>query len=251
MVSEAKLATDLLEQAQDFTLQYNHPSMNWEIEGGAKTPQRQYFSRKIDVRPEEIRTKSVLDVGCGSGWFLQEAFEKGANKVVGIEPSGLADMIHIDGAEIVKQTFGEFTADEKFDLITFILSIEHMHPIYDVLSKAKNILNPGGIVCILAGDIDAFSLPRFDNIVTAQELIPELENVVRTERPTGFGTTIDIVRSLGYWNQVAQDVGLSVTEHKPVLADKDYIEQFPRYERFRHAPFLHVLRMKASEDMLK
>lgn len=249
MVSEAKLATDLLEQAQDFTLQYNHPSMNWDIEGGAKTPQRKYFSRKIDVHPEEIWAKSVLDVGCGSGWFLQEALEKGASKVVGIEPSALADTIHLDGAEIVKMKFSDFTADGKFDLITFILSTEHMHPIQDALLKAKELLSPGGTVCILAGDIDAFSSPRFDNVVTAQELVPELENVVRTERPTGFGTTIDIVRSLGYWNQAAQDVGLSVIEHMPVLADQDYIEQFPRYERFRHAPFLHVLRMKASEEM--
>ena len=239
---------DLLLQAQDFSLQYDNSAMDWDIEGGAATPQRRYFSRHIDARPEEVYEKKVLDVGSGLGWFLQEALDKGAARVVGVEPSALAERTDVDGAEIVRATFGEFRSEEKFDFITFILSTEHMHPIQEILLKAKDLLAPNGTICILTGDINAFSRQRFNNIVVAQELTPDQESVVRTERPTGFGTTIDIVRSMSYWNRVAQDVQLKITEHKPVVAEQDYIDQFPRYEEFRSAPFLHVLRMKRGEN---
>src|SRR4051812_1282959 len=39
------------------------------------------------VNPKDIAGKSLLDVGCGYGWFEYNALKKGAKKIAGIEVS--------------------------------------------------------------------------------------------------------------------------------------------------------------------
>jgi SAM-dependent methyltransferase len=51
---------------------------------------RSLFSVEF-VSDSDIRNKSILDVGCGFGWFEQNAIRKGCRRIVGIEPA-LSDL---------------------------------------------------------------------------------------------------------------------------------------------------------------
>lgn len=234
----------LLDEAVDFE-QYNHPEMGWGVEGAGNSPQREFMSRAIDLKTEEVQGKTVLDVGCGTGWFLKECLDKGAALAVGLEPSKFADTARklVPAAAILKETFVDYQSPQSsFDLISFIMSTEHLADLPAVLAKAHQLLKYAGTILVMAGDFEAFQGERFGYIVIAETVIPGKEAVVRTERPTSFGTTTDIVRSRNYWRDVAESVGLSVAQDKPVVADTEYVSKIPKYQLYENTPFMQIFR---------
>ncbi len=236
----------LLEEAVDVG-QYNSSDMDWASEGGSDTPQRTHMSRVIGLRPEEVAGKSVLDVGCGLGWFLRECVAKGAEQVVGLEPADYARVTEglVPGAEILKRPFEDFDAkDDSFDLVSFIMSTEHIADMPKALEKATRLLRVTGKLIILTGDFDAFQAERLNYRLETEVTISDREAVVRVERP--FGTLTDIVRSVDYWSELIETAGLRVTEHAPVTADPQYISEIPKYEIYADTPFLQLFRAEKT-----
>ncbi len=87
----------------------------------------------------------ILDIGCGSGQFLQLLQKIGYNNLKGID-------LFIDeeripkGLDIVKVGLDEYEADEKFDIITLNHSFEHMDNQVENLSHIKNLLSDKGLI---------------------------------------------------------------------------------------------------------
>ncbi len=96
----------------------------------------------------------MLEVGSGTGLFLEEALRSGRWEVVGVEPSEHAASYtrqHL-GVEVVQDLFSDADfqpdCDASFDVIAFWNVFEHLyHPMAD-LRKAYRLLRPGGWLVI-------------------------------------------------------------------------------------------------------
>lgn len=91
--------------------------------------------------------KSVLDVGAGFGLFVK-AFREFGVRAEGVEISKY-------GVQIAKEKFGidlyngeldKFNSSEKFDLICFYHSFEHIPNPVQTLQAAKNLLSEKGVL---------------------------------------------------------------------------------------------------------
>jgi len=118
------------------------------------------------------RGLSILDVGGGDGkraialsGLLQA---KGMRaRVTVVEPSeaftSALKRKGTAGIEVVRSSFEEFTTTERFDLVIFLHSIFTFEDdLY--LRKAKELLKPGGSMCIVANASDSF-LAQLKSIV--------------------------------------------------------------------------------------
>lgn len=108
----------------------------------------------------------ALDIGCGTGEFIQYLKKNGFDPV-GIEPS--ADAAIIAGSknlEVYNLNVEDFPSrcksktSDTFDIVTLINVLEHVPDPANIVKIVKKILNPGGIVCIrVPNDFNALQIP--------------------------------------------------------------------------------------------
>jgi 2-polyprenyl-3-methyl-5-hydroxy-6-metoxy-1,4-benzoquinol methylase len=114
------------------------------------------------LRPFEAKLDGadVLEVGAGCGAITRFLGESGA-KVCALEGSQRRARIarlrtsDLSNVTVVAENFETFTVDRKFDVLTFVGVLEYAnqfvqgaHPARAMLSKARSMLKPGGIVLI-------------------------------------------------------------------------------------------------------
>ena len=92
-----------------------------------------------------LESGSLLDIGAGTGAFLDHMQQKGW-AVVGIEPDAHA-------RSVAQKTFGITLQDgdalkdlpqQSFDAITLWHVLEHVHALHDYMDLLKSLLKPGG-----------------------------------------------------------------------------------------------------------
>jgi 2-polyprenyl-3-methyl-5-hydroxy-6-metoxy-1,4-benzoquinol methylase len=95
-------------------------------------------------------TKTILDVGCGSGKFASELIKKGYS-VEAVSPGTIltnhARTILGNKVNIYQSKFEDVKTDKKFDLILFSESFQYI-PVNNSFTNALNFLNPGGHIMI-------------------------------------------------------------------------------------------------------
>lgn len=92
----------------------------------------------------------ALDIGCGPGDFLLAAKHRGWD-VLGVEPSPMAaEYAASRGLEIENAFFSAELAGTlgNFDLVHMSEVLEHIPNPLELLASVKEILNPGGILCV-------------------------------------------------------------------------------------------------------
>ena len=98
---------------------------------------------KLIIGETGIAKGNLLDMGCGTGAFLNTMKQKGWN-VKGMEPDE-------DARKLAKQLYGlsidEPTAinelnDHSFDAITLWHVLEHVHQLHDYVEQLKRLLKP-------------------------------------------------------------------------------------------------------------
>lgn len=121
--------------------------------------------RAKDIVDKVVHFKNTglwLDVGAGTGEVVQASKEAGF-QAIGLEPSNyLANVAAKLGREVLQENLFTFNAD-KFDVISFIDVIEHVEKPKELLSKAKSLLKPAGILVIVTPDISSFAARLFRN----------------------------------------------------------------------------------------
>jgi|TARA_B100001013_G_scaffold287463_1_gene187278 2-polyprenyl-3-methyl-5-hydroxy-6-metoxy-1,4-benzoquinol methylase len=110
------------------------------------------FDEKLATIEKFISSKSkrILDIGSGPGFFLRRAKRRGWD-VVGVEPSPLAcDYANKQNIHTIQKFFHEVTANEigKFDAIHTFDVLEHVNNPIDVIEKAHSLLKKGGIIVV-------------------------------------------------------------------------------------------------------
>jgi SAM-dependent methyltransferase len=114
-----------------------------------------YLRMLANVAPA---TGSLLEIGCGSGFALEEALAVGWRDIRGVEPTRAA----IDAAaplirdRIVCDVMrpGLFEA-ESFDAICLFQTLDHIWDPQSLLKDCNHVLRPGGAILVLNHDIDA------------------------------------------------------------------------------------------------
>jgi SAM-dependent methyltransferase len=113
-------------------------------------PEREEFSRALQlIRKKGLRR--VLDVGCGSGTFLDLARNEGC-ATFGLELNpAAAEKAGAKKHTVLNRLFQEVDREDLnggFDLVTFFQVIEHVPDPVAVVKHASRILNPGGFIVV-------------------------------------------------------------------------------------------------------
>ena len=126
--------------------------------GGAMMPDRELSLEGIQdhlaryaFAAEFVSGKSVLDVACGSGYGSSYLFDKGARVVIGgdisaeaIEIAGMSYRRPGGGFVLLDATRLPF-ADNSFEVIVSMETIEHLEQYERYLGECKRVLKGGGI----------------------------------------------------------------------------------------------------------
>jgi len=196
----------------------------------------EYF---VENRPEFGRTlrwagqlglKRVLDVGCGSGIFLDRA------RLAGFETFGLelnrtaAEKARAKGHQVFNQMLGELGVEAQgFDLITLFQVLEHVPEPVNLLRQAAERLKPGGCVSVAVPSArGVFRLVPWDPHQwpphhMSRWRLRDFEQLARAAKLTLAGSGGD--RLLGselnhFWsvyNQLAPAMGKSARPGSPAL----------------------------------
>ncbi len=120
---------------------------------------------------------SVLDVGCGNGYYLSKLktfFPQKRYTGIDISPrlieiantAGQADGIRYQAAD-----FFDYVPREQHDIVLMRLIVQHMRGIGDILDRAANLIKDDGRVVVIEPDPEHFAnhpqTPVFDALLQA------------------------------------------------------------------------------------
>jgi SAM-dependent methyltransferase len=129
------------------------------------------------------KTGALLEIGCGNGFFLEEASRRGYTLVRGVEPSedavAKASPSVRQGivADVMRPGLFE---EETFDVVCLFQVLDHLSDPGAVLEESRQILRPGGLVLCLNHDVDAFSA----RLLGARSPIIDIEHTYLFSRVT-------------------------------------------------------------------
>ncbi len=90
------------------------------------------------------KTNQILDIGCGVGFFLEVAKERGW-KVFGSEyDAKLVAICQGKGIEMHQGSIETFKTDQKFDIVTSFEVIEHINSPQKEMRKINELIASGG-----------------------------------------------------------------------------------------------------------
>jgi SAM-dependent methyltransferase len=129
------------------------------------TPDRPEFPRTLEFAGKKS-LRRVLDVGCGSGSFLDLAKQAG-HEACGIELNGqAAAKARARGHVVFERLLHELNPAQTggtFDLITLFQVLEHLSDPVGVMKQASAFLKPGGFISIaVPSDEGVYRLIPFD-----------------------------------------------------------------------------------------
>jgi len=136
---------------------YDNPAF---FEGYAQLPRS---VQGLDGAPEwpalktmlpDLRDKSVVDLGCGYGWFCRVAREMGAAQVTGID---ISEKMLARAAELTSDAAIHYQrssleslslAENSLDLVYSSLALHYLPELDTLFAKIQRALKPGGsLVC--------------------------------------------------------------------------------------------------------
>ncbi|MGE7110294.1 class I SAM-dependent methyltransferase [Lysinibacillus sp. NPDC047702] len=108
---------------------------------------------------KNISNLNILDVGCGTGWFLEVAKEHGAN-CSGLELGEELARFTSEriGIPVWNCDLKNLNVDEKYDVITMFDLIEHVEDPLDLVKVAKGLLKEEGIILIFTPQFDSVAI---------------------------------------------------------------------------------------------
>ena len=143
---------------------------------------RRDYWRPLKPFAASFRQGCALEIGCGSGFFLEELLARGCRKVRGCEPSITARQM---AAPHMKEriTAGMFREgmfpEADFDLVCSFHTLDHLSEPGDALHVVHGLLRPGGIAYFVTHDVDSLQA----------RLLGERSPIIDVEHVYLFNTT--------------------------------------------------------------
>jgi SAM-dependent methyltransferase len=125
---------------------------------------RKDYWRPLEALQSRIGRGAALEIGCSSGFFLEELRARGFRDVRGCEPSLEAKAIAAPSVREGIHT-GFFTdgtyPDGSFDLICSFQTLDHLSDPLDVLAACRRKLKPGGWIYLIVHNADGLQAKVF------------------------------------------------------------------------------------------
>ncbi|WP_196891579.1 class I SAM-dependent methyltransferase [Aureivirga marina] len=125
---------------------YNKMARTYDL--SHKLPTRKYgeeftFLKEIG----ELKNKTLLDLGCGSGYYSFLLQKLGAKRIVGIDISDemikvaneKAKLLKLENVEFLVEDLSKFKSEEKFDIVISAFVFNHMKTKEEVLKFCETI----------------------------------------------------------------------------------------------------------------
>ncbi|MDD5169241.1 MAG: class I SAM-dependent methyltransferase [Syntrophales bacterium] len=105
------------------------------------------YGHILDLLETHIPPGSILDVGCGCGFFLKEARERGW-MIIGLDPSAksISYANEVAGVDAVMGTISDLPSDRRFDAVVLINVLDHIALAWQELDSIRERLAPQGVV---------------------------------------------------------------------------------------------------------
>jgi 2-polyprenyl-3-methyl-5-hydroxy-6-metoxy-1,4-benzoquinol methylase len=113
----------------------------------------------IRIHMGDLKGKKILDVGCGTGWFLETAKEQGMEifgQELGKELREWTE--NRIGTDIFSCGIEEIDPDFCFDVITMFDVLEHVPDPLQLVRHSKRLLDEDGILLIFTPNFDSLSI---------------------------------------------------------------------------------------------
>lgn len=108
------------------------------------------------VLPRLRRLRTALDIGASDGSFLEKLLDLGFDDVCGVEPAAGSVQAAPDRvrAKILTGAFSRslFAADDSFDLVTILQTLEHVADPISVVRASRELLSDGGALFVVVHD---------------------------------------------------------------------------------------------------
>ncbi len=142
---------DAQHYAASFGFQW-HRYQKTQLDRDELRESERHFLAKTALRPQDLKGKLVLDVGCGMGRFAEVATRWGA-RVVGVDLSAAAE---VAAKNLADRDFTAFQADvfalpfapESFDVIYSIGVLHHTPDCEAAVKTLDKYLKPGGLLVV-------------------------------------------------------------------------------------------------------
>lgn len=157
---------------------------------GLRSTYRRYLQKARNLGG---RQQSLLEIGCGNGFFLEEALTNGYSDVSGVEPSSSAVAAASPSIRpyIVCDVMGPgLFPDGSFDAVCLFQVFDHLPDPGAVLDASLKVLRSGGVLLCLNHNVNAWS----------SRLMRERSPIVDVEHPYLYspGTIAHIFSQHGY-----------------------------------------------------
>lgn len=165
----------------------------------------------------------LLDIGCGTGYFLKEASKQNW-RVTGIEPNEGARNISLEKNIKVYQSLEEIKKDKKFDVITLFHVLEHIHELRKTGKQLLKHLKNYGTMLIAVPNQKSFDAIHYENNWAA----------------------LDVPRHLYHFNKTsmdkfAEEIGMKIVDIKPMKFDSFYVSMLS--EKYQNPKSGSVIRL--------
>ena len=161
----------------------------------------------------------VLDIGCGTGSFVQFL---NSNKInaYGIEPSNNARGLAIKKGVSCFKDFNELK-DKDFDIITMWHVLEHVPNFNTQLKSIKNALNENGKLIVAVPNFESYDAKYYDK----------------------FWAAYDVPRHIWHFSEkaigkIAQENGFILKKVKPMWFDSFYVSMLSEKYKNRKLNFI-------------
>lgn len=115
----------------------------------------------------------ILDVGCGTGDFLQACEQKGWS-IAGIEPNEKARQLASTKTNFkdYQRTVEELIESnpESFDVITMWHVLEHVPNLVDFIDKIKSLLKPNGVLVVAVPNFNSWDAKHYNSFWAAYDV---------------------------------------------------------------------------------
>lgn len=175
---------------------------------------------------------ALLEIGCGNGFFLEEAISRGFRSVWGVEPGA---QVVAQAPEILRKRIlcdmmrpGLFPRD-TFDVVCLFQVFDHIPDPRALLQECLNVMRPGALVLILNHNVDSLS----SRILGERSPIIDIEHT--------------FLYSLRTLDLLARKCGMEVLDKGPVVNNYSlgyFIRLLPLSSRIKHIALrmLHAAR---------
>ena len=190
----------------------------YKIARGFTLKSKRRLITKINQHNQQAR---LLDVGCGTGYFLAACQQHGW-QVSGVEPNDLARKQAMANTGITLYDDLQKITGQQFEIITLWHVLEHVPDLPQTLTKLKSLLAAGGRLLIAVPNYTAYEAGLFKE----------------------YWAAYDVPRHLYHFNRQAMHTlaakhGLKVVQTYPMWLDSFYISLLSNQHKYNRQKYLN------------